>query len=533
MNNFHLSILDVCIIVGMTLFVVFVGFKAAKHSKKTSKGYFLASGKMPWYLIGAAFVSTSVGSEAIVGSIGATYHGGLGLVNWEWWTLPTYTLTMIFFIPMYLRNKISTVPDFLQNRYGPTCANIYTVVMLFAYVFVFLPPIIYGGSITFSALTGWNVYYVIAGIVILTGSYTLIGGLTAVMWTDAIQLFFLIGGGIIFFFVALGHIPGGWNAMVEATPERFHLYYPPSDPVAPFLGLVVASFGVFLFYQSSNQVMIQRILSARSVWDGMMGIVFAGFVNLIRPLVTCLLGIIIFYWLDVMQMAPSLLPNNADKAFSVALETFAPSGLRGIIMAGLLAAIMAAISSLANSISTIFSLNIYQGYINKNTSDKKLIKVGQASGGIALLLAALVSPLVGTVGLFKYFQIGVTYIATPFISVILMGIFWKRTTYKAGVYGLIGGVIIQIVLVLMFWILHINLHWLYVGAIAEVLTILLIVIVSLHSDPPQESQIESYVWKSSWVKSLDDGKKRPWYKQVRFWFSIYALAWFLIYWNFW
>jgi len=234
-----------------------------------------------------------------------------------------------------------------------------------------------------------------------------------------------------------------------------------------------------------------------------------------------------------MQMAPSLLPNNADKAFSVALETFAPSGLRGIIMAGLLAAIMAAISSLANSISTIFSLNIYQGYINKNTSDKKLIKVGQASGGIALLLAALVSPLVGTVGLFKYFQIGVTYIATPFISVILMGIFWKRTTYKAGVYGLIGGVIIQIIIVLFFWVLHIKLHWLYIGAIAEVLTIILIIIVSLQSDPPRESQIDSYVWKSSWLKYLDDGKKRPWYKQVKFWFSMYALAWFLIYWMFW
>jgi SSS family solute:Na+ symporter len=533
LNNFHLSFLDVSIILGMTLFVVFVGFKAAKHSKKTSKGYFLAAGKMPWYLIGAAFVSTSVGSEAIVGSIGATYSGGLGLVNWEWWTLPTYTLTLIFFIPMYLRNRISTVPDFLQNRYGPACANIYTLVMLFAYVFVFLPPIIWGGSITFAALTGWNVYYVIAGIVILTASYTLIGGLTAVMWTDAIQLIFLIGGGVIFFFVALDHIPGGWNAMMEATPDRYHLYYPPSDPVAPFLGLVVASFGVFLFYQSSNQVMIQRILSARSIWDGMMGIIFAGFVNLIRPLVTCLLGLVVFHWLDVMQMGPSLLPNDSDRAFSVALETFAPSGLRGIIMAGLLAAIMAAISSLVNSISTIFSLNIYQGYINKKASDKNLIGVGRLSGGVALILAALVCPYVGTVGLFKYFQIGVTYVATPFISVILMGILWKRTTYKAGVYGLIGGVIIQLVVALILAVLQINLHWLYVGAIAEVFTILLIIVVSLRSEPPQESQIDAYVWKPSWVKQLDDGKRRPWYRQVKFWFALYALAWFFIYWRFW
>lgn len=533
MSNFHLSILDVSIILGMTLFVVFIGFKAAGHSKKTTKGYFLAAGRMPWYLIGAAFVSTSVGSEAIVGSIGATYQGGLGLVNWEWWALPTYTLTMIFFIPMYLRNKISTVPDFLNNRYGPACANFYTVAMLFAYVFVFLPPIIYGGSITFSALTGWNVYHVMAGIIILTASYTLLGGLTAVMWTDAIQLIFLIGGGIIFFFVALNHIPGGWNTMMEATPERYHLYHPPSDPVAPFLGLIVASFGVFLFYQSSNQVMIQRILSAKSNWDGMMGIIFAGFINLIRPVITCFIGLIVFHWLDIMQMGPSLLPDNADNAFSVALQTFAPSGLRGIIMAGFLAAIMAAISSLVNSISTIFSLNIYKSYLNKKATDRSLIRVGQASGGVALILAAFISPLVGSVGLFKYFQIGVTYFATPFISVIIMGILWKRTTYKAAVYGLIGGVVIQIILASIFWILQIELHWLYVGAIAEVLTIALIIIVSLQSVPPAESQIDSYVWKSSWLKNLDGGKKRPWYQQIKFWFSVYALAWIFIYWKFW
>jgi SSS family solute:Na+ symporter len=531
MNNFHLSVLDVCIIVGMTLFVVAIGPKAVSHSRKTPRGYFLAAGKMPWYLIGAAFVSTSVGSEALVGSIGATYRGGLGMVNWEWWTLPTYTLTILFFIPMYLRNKISTVPEFLKNRYGPICANIYSIVILIGYVFVFLPPIIYGGSITFSAITGWNLNYVMAGIVLLTASYTLLGGLTSVMWTDAIQLTFLIGGGIIFFFVALHHIPGGWSAMMAANPGRFHLYYPPDDPVAPFLGLIVASFGVFLFYQSSNQVMIQRILSARSTWDGMMGIVFAGFVNLIRPTVTCLLGLVVYYWLVVMHQGPPL--TNPDDAFSVALEAFAPSGLKGVILAGFLAAIMASISALANSISTIFSLDVYKGYWRKGAGDKELIRMGQISGGVALLIASFVSPLVGSVGLFEYFQTGVTYMATPFISVMLLGIFWKGTSYTGAVYGLVGGVIIQVVLALAFYFLHIDLHWLYVGAIAEVLTLILIVVVSLRTAPPQEAQIKSYVWRPSWIKSLDDGVKRPWYKQVKFWFLLYALGWAFIYWHFW
>jgi SSS family solute:Na+ symporter len=182
MNNYHLSFLDTAIIVGVTLLVVVIGLLAARKVKRTTSGYFLASGKMPWYLIGAAFVSTSVASEAIVGIMGATYKGGLGIANWEWWALPTYLLTMVFFIPMYLRNKITTVPDLLNRRFGPICSNIYSIVILFGYVFIFLPPIIYGGSITLSELTGWNQYYVMAGIVLFTASYTLLGGLTYVIF---------------------------------------------------------------------------------------------------------------------------------------------------------------------------------------------------------------------------------------------------------------------------------------------------------------------------------------------------------------
>lgn len=533
MNKFNLSVLDITIIVGVTLLVVIIGLVAAKKVKKTTSGYFLASGKMPWYLIGTAFVSTSVASEAIVGTIGATYKGGLGIANWEWWALPTYLLTMVFFIPMYLRNKINTVPELMNRRFGPACGNIYSIVMLFGYVFIFLPPIIYGGSITLSELTGWNQYYVMAGIVLFTASYTLLGGLTSVMWTDAIQCVLLIGGGILFFFVALNHIPGGWDAMVAAAPERFHLYHPPSDPEAPFLGLIVASFGVFLFYQSSNQVMIQRILAARSTWDGMMGLIFAGFINLIRPLVTCLVGLVVYHWLDVMNNGPSLLPDNQDRAFSFALETFAPSGLKGIILAGFFAAVMAAISALSNSIATIFTLDVYRNFWRKNAGDKELIRTGQISGGAALLIASLIAPLVASVGLFKYFQMGVTYMATPFISVILMGIFWKRASYKGAIAGLIGGLLIQILVVLIFHWLAIDLHWLYVGGIAQVLTILLIIVVSLNTTPPTSEQVKAFIWHPSWLQSLDDNVHRPWWKQIKFWFILYALAWCFIYWKFW
>ena len=528
MDAFQLSILDVAIIVGSLVLVLGIGMAAARKSRRTAEGYFLATGSMPWYLIGAAFVSTSVSSEQVVGTIGAVYKSGLAIANWEWWTLPTYLLTITVFIPLYLRNKIMTVPELLNRRFGPLCGMIYSCVILVGYIFVFLPPIIWGGSLTLSELTGWNQQLLMVGMLVITGSYTLMGGLASVMWTDAIQCLLLIGGGVLLYFLALDHIPGGWQSMMNASPERFHLYQPPTDTEAPFAGLVVASLGVFLFYQSSNQVMIQRVLSARSKWDGLMGIVFSGFINLIRPLVTCLLGLVVYHWLDVMRQGPSLLPDNQDSAFAFALGAFAPSGLKGVILAGFFAAAMSTISALSNAVATIFSLDVYKRLWRKNASDREMIITGQLSGGLALLIALLVAPLAGTVGLFTYFQTGVTYMATPFISVLLLGVLWKRTTYQGAIAGLVGGLVIQLGLAGIFHLLSVEIHWLYVGFIAQVLTMLLIVAVSLSTPAPQANQVMPLIWQPAWLRMLY-AKDRPWWQQVTFWGGIYAVLWCAIY----
>lgn len=533
MPGFALSGVDWAIILAEILLSVAVGFWASRRVEGTSRGFFLASGKMPWWLIGAAFVSTSVSSEQIVGTVGAAYKHGMGIANWEWWCLPTYALVMIFFIPLYLRNRVSTVPEFLTRRFGPACGDIYSYVMLFGYVFLFLAPILYGGSVTFSRLTGWPAPAVLAGIVVLVGSYTILGGLSSVMWADALQCVMLVVGGVVLFFLALGQIPGGWPAMVQAAPDRFHLYHPPSDPETPMLGLVTATFGVFLFYQSTNQVMIQRVLAARSTWDGMMGIVFAGFINLLRPLVTCLLGLIVYHWIEKMGQAPSLLPDRQDQVFPFALQVFAPSGLRGIILGGFFAAIMSSTSALANAVGTIFSLDVYQRAMRAKANDRRLIVVGRIASGTALILAAIAAPLVEHVGIFKYFQTGVTYMATPFVSVILLGVLWKRTSYPAALAGLLGGLAIQIGLALGLWALGITLNWLYVGSIAQGLTMALIIAVTLCTSPAPPENWRPFLWRPTVLAQYDEHRHRPWYQQVKFWFGLYALAWFCVYVRFW
>ncbi|MFA6185929.1 MAG: sodium/solute symporter [Phycisphaerae bacterium] len=530
--HFELSFIDTLIIVGSVLIVVAVGLLATHRQDKTARGYFLASGKLRWWIIGAAFVSTSVSSEQIVGTVGAAYKNGMGIANWEWWALPPYTLLILFFIPIYLKNRIATVPELLTRRYGQLCGDIYSWTMLFAYVFIFMVSILYGGSLAFSELTGVNFYIVLWATIILIGLYTVKGGLISVMYTDAVQCVMLLGGGILLYFLALKNIPGGWSAMQAANPERFHLYHPPGDPVAPFLGLLTGTLGLFVFYQATNQVMIQRVLAARSRWDGIMGIIFAGFINLFRPLVTCFLGLIVYHYIHVMKMAEPL--ANPDTTFPFALKTFAGTwGLKGIILAGFLAAVMSATSALANSTATIFSLDIYKR-IKKDATDKQMVWTGRMVSFLALAIAGILAPVVSQFGgIFMYFQRGVTYLSTPIISVIILGILWKRANYASALFGLIGGIVIQLLIVFADNMFGWHLHWLYLAFIAEVLIMTGMVIIALNTAPPEESKWQPFWWRPSLLASYDDGIKRPWYANLIIWFSLYAVIWVFLYWWFW
>ena len=526
-----MNAIDATIIVGSLVVVVLVGLLASRGQDKSAKGYFLASGKMPWWLIGAGFVATSVSSEQIVGTVGATYTHGMGIANWEWFA-PNKFFIIVIFIPLYLKNRITTIPDLLSRRYGPLCADIYSWVMLVAYIFIFMPPVLYGGSLAFSELTGWGFHVVLWTTVILVGLYTVQGGLKAVMWTDAVQCVMLIGGGVLLFFVALSQIDGGWGAMVEASPERFHLYHPPDNEMSPFLGFLAATVGLFLFYSAGSQVMIQRVLSARSTWDGMMGILFSCFINLFRPLVTCFLGLVVFHWIHVMKMAEPL--ENADTTFPFVLANMSPDwGLRGIVLTGFLAAVMSTISSLANSTATIFSLDIYGKLINRNAPDSRVVAVGKTVSLLSLILAALVAPYIEHIGMFKYFQKGVTYLATPFICVILMGFLWKRTNNAAGLFGIIGGIVIQLALVGTFYSLGIELHWLYIAFIAQVIIMAGMFAVSLVTLPPSRQQWEPFLWTPALLRNIEGGENLRWYQTMKFWGLVFLVVWLVLYWWFW
>ena len=528
-----LSAIDLVILVGSLVVVAITGLLSSRRSDDSAHSYFLAFGKMPWWLIGSAFVATSVSSEQIVGTVGRAYEDGMKITNTEWFTLPIYSLVLVFFIPIYLKNRVTTVPAFLRQRFSPAVGDIYSYLILAGYVAVFLLPALYGACAAFAALTGWNYFAILWLLIAIVGGYTLKGGMVAVMWTDAVQCLMLVGGGVILFFVALHQIPGGWSAMVEAHPERFHLYAPPSDPIAPFLGRIFMTLGLSLFFSATNQVMIQRVLGARSIRDGFLGIVFAGYINFLRPIVTVFLGFIVFHWIHVLHRGEPL--ANHDLAFPFALEHLAPGwGVRGIVLAGFVAAVMSHVSALINSISTIFALDIYQHLARGKTDDRKLITVGRAFGLTALVAAALLSPLVERFGgIYVYFQRSLTYLATPLVSVFLMGIFWKRTNWQGAMFGIVGGLAIQLAVAFGLPALGYRWNWSYYGAIAQVLVMSGIAIVSLRFPAPATEAWAPFRWSPDLLRRLDFGPPRPWYQTIRFWFCLYAAIWLSVYAHFW
>ena len=532
--SFGLNALDITIIVTSLLIVVVAGLWASRKQGASARDYFLASGRLPWYIIGSAFVSTSISSEQIVGTVGQAYKHGMGIANWEWWSLPVYTVLIAVFIPIYLRNRIATVPELLSKRFSPACGYIYSYVMLFAYVFVFMVPVLYGGSLTFANLTGWNFYVILWVMVLLVALYTVKGGLMSVAWTDAVQCLMLVGGGLVLYFVALHQVPGGWSAMVEASPERFHLYRPPDDEIAPFAGILAGTLGLFVFYSATNQVMVQRVLGARSRWDGIMGIIFAGFINLIRPLVTCFLGFIVYHWIYVMDQAEPL--KNVDLAFPFVLSTLAPSwGLRGIVLAGFIAAVMSTVSALANSTATIFALDVYKRVLHPQASDARVVRTGRFASLAALTVAALLAPFVSRFGgIFPYFQTGITYVGTPIIAVILAGVFWKRATAQGALAGLLVGIAITAVL-LTLTVLGVNLgwHWLYVAFVQEIIVIVVLVFVSLLTPPPSREQWEPFLWRPALLTEHTEAEARPWYARLILWYAVLTVIWFYLYWRFW
>jgi solute:Na+ symporter, SSS family len=421
------------------------------HQKKggamDSKQFFLAEGSLTWWAIGASLIASNISAEHFIGMSGSGFALGLAISSYEWMAAATLIIVAIFFIPIYLKNKIFTMPQFLAKRYNDTVATLMAIFWLLTYVFVNLTSIIYLGALAINSISGISFEWCMVFLGIFSIVVTL-GGMKVIGYTDVIQVLVLVLGGLVTCYLALnlvsekfgygGDILKGFAVIHEKAPSHFHMIFDKSNPYyADLPGLSVLVGGMWinnLNYWGCNQYITQRALGA-SLPTARNGILFAAFLKLLIPLIVVIPGIAMFVMYQNGMYQEEMKDINGiikpDKSYPT-LMNLLPAGLKGLAFAALTAAIVASLAGKANSISTIFSLDIYKKFFRKDASEKQLVNMGRVTVIVAMLLACIVAPALRSLDqAYQFIQEYVGFISPGVLSIFLLGFFWKRTTAAA------------------------------------------------------------------------------------------------------
>ena len=436
--------------IGITAYGLYV-YNRKKAANTSSKDFFLAEGSLTWWAIGASLIASNISAEHFIGMSGSGFALGLAISTYEWMAAATLIVVAIFFIPIYLKNKIYTMPQFLSVRYNDQVSTIMAVFWLLVYVVVNLTSIIYLGSLAISSISNIDFEWCIAGLSIFSVIVTL-GGMKVIGYTDVVQVIVLIIGGLVTTYLALSllsehygygsDIMKGLTVLRKEAPAHFHMIFEKGHPYYQELpGISVLIGGMLinnLAYWGCNQYIVQRALGA-DLKTARKGILFAAFLKLLIPVIAVLPGIIMYVLhhngLFEKEMADTAGTVKPDHAYPT-LMNLLPPGLKGVAFAALTAAIVASLAGKANSISTIFSLDIYKKYFNKTASEKELVRTGRWAVIVSMLIAAVITPALKSLDqAYQFIQEYVGFISPGVLAIFLLGLFWKRATTQAAMAG--------------------------------------------------------------------------------------------------
>jgi len=456
-------------IVFLLYFVIIAGYGWWIYSKKRkavshSSDYFLAEGSLTWWAIGASLIASNISAEQFIGMSGSGFKMGLAIATYEWMAAATLIIVAVFFMPVYLKNKIFTMPQYLYKRYNSRVAMIMAVFWLMLYVLVNLTSILYLGALAISSISGLNITACMIFLAVFAVMITL-GGMKVIGFTDVIQVFFLILGGLVTTYLALNLVAkefgttgvlNGFNLMTTHANDHFHMIFDKMNPnYIDLPGLSVLIGGMLIInlnYWGCNQYITQRALGA-DLTTARSGILFAAFLKLLMPIIVVLPGIAAYVLYQHGSLQTEMLQDgsvNPDRAYPVLLNLL-PTGLKGLSFAALTAAIVASLAGKANSIATIFTLDIYKPNINPDASEKKLVQTGKISILVAMAIALLVAPYLGIdkKGGFQYIQEYTGFVSPGVFAMFILGFFWKKTTSDAALFATIGGFVLSILLKFM------------------------------------------------------------------------------------
>lgn len=454
--------IDYLIFVCYAILILGIGLWVSRDKKghqKTAEDYFLASKSLPWWAIGASLIAANISAEQFIGMSGSGFASGLAIASYEWMAAITLIIVGKYFLPIFIKKGIYTIPGFVESRYSTNLKTILAVFWIALYVFVNLASVLYLGALALETIIGIPLIYGVIGLALFAAAYSLYGGLSAVAWTDVIQVVFLVLGGVVTTYLALNTVSGGdgvlsgFKTIYNEVPDRFQMILDKSSPEyknLPGIGVLVGGMWVAnLYYWGFNQYIIQRTLAAKSLKESQKGILFAAFLKLIIPVIVVIPGIAAYVIVNDPELLASLgdvgqrnLPSlgQSDKAYPWLLQLL-PAGMKGLAFAALSAAIVSSLASMLNSTSTIFTMDIYKPYINTNASDKKTVNVGRLSAGVALLIGCVVAPLLGGIDqAFQFIQEYTGVVSPGILAVFLLGLFWKKTTNKGAIVGVLSSI---------------------------------------------------------------------------------------------
>ncbi|PKP21404.1 MAG: sodium/glucose cotransporter [Bacteroidetes bacterium HGW-Bacteroidetes-20] len=424
---------------GIGLFVS----RQPKGIEKNANDYFLASKSLPWWAVGASLIAANISAEQFIGMSGSGFKIGLGIATYEWMSALTLVIIAIFFIPIYLKKGVFTMPQFLEQRFDKRVKVVMAIFWLAVFVFINLTSILYLGALAVHNMFGISLFWSVIFLALFAMVYSIYGGLKAVAWTDVVQVFFLVGGGLVVTWVALstlgeGSFLSGVKTIFDQAPEKFDLILDKSHPSyidLPGIGVLIGGMWVAnLYYWGCNQYIIQRALAAKNVHEAQKGLIFAGFLKLLLPLIVVIPGIAAF----LLAQKGIITIDKPDNAYPVLLNMI-PQGVRGLAFAALVAAILSSLASMMNSISTIFTMDIYNTYFSKNATEKRLVNVGRISAVLAMIIAVVIAPLLTNLDqAFQYIQEFTGFISPGALAIFLTGFFYKKATANGALAAALG-----------------------------------------------------------------------------------------------
>ncbi|MBD0849201.1 sodium:solute symporter [Maribacter arenosus] len=467
-----------------------------RKKKENTEDYFLAGRNIGWFVVGASIFASNIGSEHVVGLAGTGASDKLPLLIYEIQAWVVLILGWVF-LPFYARSGVFTMPEFLEKRFDARSRWVLSIFSIAAYVLTKISVTIYAGGVVVSALLGIDFWTGAIATVILTGIYTVLGGMRAVVYTETLQAVLLILGATVLTFIGLDKV-GGWESMTKTlTPEYFNMWRPATDPDFPWPSLLITSTIVGIWYWCTDQYIVQRALTAKNIKEGRRGTIFGAVLKLLPVFLFLIPGIITL----TLKMRGELHWDSPDEAFPILMSNLLPSGLRGLVAAGLLAALMSSLASVFNSCSTLFTVDIYKK-LKPNTPEKKLVRTGQVATVIVVVIGIIWIPIMANISgvLYEYLQSVQAYIAPPITAVFLMGIFHKRVNATGAFATLVMGIVIaffRITLELIkgnfdpnsFLYKLGDMNFLSFGAWFFLFCILFIIVVSLLSPAPSREKV--------------------------------------------